>query len=289
VAADLVEDGPAPGGDEPEIHTITDPDGETIFVYRWGAAVRPRAVVHVLHGLGEHSRRYDRLAAALNAAGYTVYADDHRASGRTGTEGAGLGQLGPRGMAGALDAVHAVTGYIRDQHPGLGVYLLGHSWGSFLAQRFADRWGTELAGLLLSGSTLMAEPYISLEEPNRRFEPASTPYDWLSRDPIEVQRYIDDQWSGFEVSFEVAELLHLAAEPAATVPKDLPVLVLNGDEDVVGGFNGGGVALAEAYGALGLSDVTTLVYKGGRHELFNETNRDEVTADVIGWLDTRTG
>jgi alpha-beta hydrolase superfamily lysophospholipase len=270
---------------DPEMTTVVDDDGSRIFVYHWPVIGTARAAVHLLHGLGEHSRRYDRVAAALNAAGYTVYADDHRASGRTGAEGAGLGDLGPRGMAGALDAVHAVTTSIRARHPDLAVHLLGHSWGSFLAQRAADRWGGELAGLVLSGSTLMTEKYISLDDPNARFQPSATPYDWLTRDPDEVQRYIADPWCGFEVAFEVAELLALAAEPAPTVPPGLPVLILNGGEDVVGGFNGGGAALADAYRDLGVADVTYLGYEGGRHELFNETNRDEVLADLVAWLD----
>jgi alpha-beta hydrolase superfamily lysophospholipase len=192
-------------------------------------------------------------------------------------------------MAGALDAVRAVTAHVLDRHPDLGVHLVGHSWGSFLAQRAADRWGRELAGLVLSGSTLLTEKYLSLGDPNAPFEPAATPYDWLSRDPVEVQRYIADPWCGFEVAFEVTELLALAGEPAPTVPTTLPVLILNGSEDAVGGFNGGGAALAEAYRALGLADVTYLGYEGGRHELFNETNRDEVLADLVAWFDARTG
>jgi alpha-beta hydrolase superfamily lysophospholipase len=273
---------------EPDLMKVVDPDGETIFVYRWSADGTPKAAVHLLHGLGEHARRYDHVAVALTAAGYTVYADDHRASGRTGAEGPGLGDLGPRGMDGALDAVHAVTGLVHEEHPGRPVHLLGHSWGSFLAQRFADRWAPELAGLLLSGSTLLTMEYVSLDDPNRHFEGAATPYDWLSRDPVEVQKYIDDPWCGFESSFELGELLHLAGEPSASLPPGLPVLVFNGTHDAVGGWNGGGPALADAYRTLGLTDVTYRGYEGGRHELFNETNRDEVIGDVVAWLDAHT-
>lgn len=273
---------------EPQTSTVTDVDGETIFVYRWSAAGAPKGVVHLAHGMGEHARRYDHVAEALTAAGYEVWADDHRASGRTGAEGAGLGNLGSRGMAGALDALHAVTLEAAASHPGMPVHLVGHSWGSFLAQRFADAWGGELAGLVLSGSTLLAGDYINLDDPNTRFAPAATPYDWLSRDPQAVQRYIDDPWCGFEVSFDLVELLPLASPPAATVPAQLPVLVVNGTDDAVGGFNGGGAALADAYRQLGLADVTYLGYEGGRHELFNETNRRQVLDDLVRWLDQHT-
>lgn len=273
---------------EPETLTVVDPDGVTIVVYRWAATAPLRGVVHVAHGMGEHARRYDRVARALAGAGFVVYADDHRASGRTGAEGSGLGDLGPRGMDGALDALHAVTVFAAAREPGQPVVLLGHSWGSMLAQRQADRWGDELAGLVLSGSTLMVPPYVELgADPNARFAPARTPYDWLSRDPAEVAAYVDDPWCGFEVAFDVAQLGSLAGAPRDTVPHALPILVLNGSEDVVGGFSGGGAALAGAYEALGCTDVTYLGYDGGRHELFNETNRDEVLADLRDWLTVR--
>lgn len=272
----------------PETLTLTDPDGERIFVYRWAATGPLRGVVHVAHGMGEHARRYDRVAHALSGAGFVVYADDHRASGRTGAEGSGLGDLGPRGMDGALDALHAVTAFAAEREPGQPVVLLGHSWGSMLAQRQADRWGDELAGLVLSGSTLMVPEYLALgQDPNARFAPARTPYDWLSRDAAEVDRYVEDPWCGFEVAFDVTQLGALAGPPQGTVPHGLPILVLNGSEDVVGGFSGGGAALATAYETLGCTDVTYLGYEGGRHELFNETNRDEVLADLGGWLTTR--
>jgi alpha-beta hydrolase superfamily lysophospholipase len=271
---------------EPETHTLLDGDGVTVYVYRWAPSGPAKAVVHLAHGMGEHARRYDHVADALVDAGYLVYADDHRASGRTGAEGCGLGDLGPRGMIGALESLHDVVTHVRSATGG-PVVLVGHSWGSFLAQRLADRWGEELDGLVLSGSTLLAEPYIDLGNPNARFEPATTPYDWLSRDPATVRAYLEDPWCGMEVAFEVTELLNLAGPPADTVPPDLPVLVLNGGDDAVGGFNGGGKALAAAYEELGLGDVTYQGYPGGRHELFNETNRHEVLDELVSWLDGR--
>jgi alpha-beta hydrolase superfamily lysophospholipase len=264
----------------PETLTVTDPDGVTIYLYRWRPAGTPRGVVHVAHGMGEHARRYAPVAEALAQAGFAVY---------TGAEGPGLGNLGPRGMEGALDALHAVTGFAAAQEPGLPVILLGHSWGSMLAQREADRWGSELAGLVLSGSTLMVPEYLQVlgGDPNGPFEPSATAYDWLSRDAAEVQKYIDDPWCGFEVAFEVPLLMDLAGAPQPSLPPALPVLVVNGSQDAVGGFSGGGAALAKAYQGLGLADVTYLGYEGGRHELFNETNRDEVFADLVAWLTDR--
>lgn len=269
---------------EPETLTVTDQDGITIYVYRWRPVGDATAVVHVAHGMGEHARRYDRVAEALVGAGCVVYADDHRASGRTGAEGPGLGNLGPRGMEGALDALHSVTAFAAGEEPGLPVVLLGHSWGSMLAQRAVDRWGEELSGVVLSGSSLLTPEYLALDQdPNTPFAPAATPYDWLSRDPEEVQRYVDDPWCGFEVAFDLAELANLAGAPQH-VPRGLPILVMNGSRDVVGGLLGGGAALARTYEELGASDVTYLGYDEGRHELFNETNRDEILTDLVDWF-----
>jgi len=271
----------------PESTRLEDADGIGIYVYRWLPTGPPKAAVHVAHGMGEHARRYERLASALCGAGYAVYADDHRASGRTGVDGGGLGNLGPRAMQGAIDALHTVTAQVRAEHPDLGVHLVGHSWGSFLAQRVVERWGAELRGVVFSGSTLLVDPFRPAGDFNAPFQPAATPYDWLTRDAREVALYVADPWCGFEVAFPVDELRELDGPPVAGVPAELAVLVLNGSQDAVGGANGGGKALAEAYRSLGLADVTYKGYPGGRHELFNETNRDEVTADLVEWLDER--
>ena len=267
----------------PEPLTVTDSDGVTIFVNRW-AIDDPKAVVHIVHGLGEHSARYERLAGDLNAVGYTVYADDHRGHGRTGVAMGGLGPLGPRGMVGTLDAVHAVSQYAQSQNPGLPFVLLGHSWGSLLAQKFALQWGSELHALVLSGTRLMVPPFRELTSFNDDFEPAATPYDWLSRDAAEVAKYVDDPWCGFSPDFPQDEMVVLAGPPTEAVPPALPILVLNGGRDPVGGESSGH-ALVEAYREVGVEDVTYLCYLDARHELFNETNRDVVTADLVEWLD----
>ncbi|HVF31637.1 MAG TPA: alpha/beta hydrolase [Acidimicrobiales bacterium] len=276
-----------------ETATLTDADGIEITWYRWLPEGQPRGVVHVLHGWAEHASRYDRLARACAEAGLAVYADDHRGHGRTGLAAAGgLGDLGPRGMDGVLDAVRGVSEVAFGNHPGRPRLLLGHSWGSFLAQRYLRRWGAELAGAVLTGTTLRrpdAPPRTG--SLNDAFEPAATPYDWLSRDPAEVQAYVDDPWCGFERMATrpaaVAAASPGGGEPDDTaVPPDLPILIANGSADPVGGAEGG-AALAEHYRSAGVRSVDLRLYEGGRHELLNETNRDEVTAELIAWLAAR--
>ena len=266
-----------------EPFTVTDADGVSIFVNHWPAKA-PKAVVHVVHGLGEHSARYERLATELNAAGYHVCADDHRGHGRTGVEMGGIGPLGPRGMIGTLDAVHAVSRYARSEHPNLPFVLLGHSWGSLLAQKFALQWGSELHALVLTGTRLMVPPFRDMTSFNDDFEPSVTPSDWLSRDADEVAKYVTDPWCGFPADFPNEEMVVLAGPPTDGVPRSLPILVMNGSRDPVGGESSGH-ALAEAYRSVGVEDVTFLCYLDARHELFNETNRDDVTDDLVEWLD----
>jgi alpha-beta hydrolase superfamily lysophospholipase len=269
----------------PEEFEVTDPDGLTTVVLRWAPDGPPRAAVQILHGWAEHARRYDRPARALAAAGYVVYADDHRGHGQSGVRGDSLGDLGPREMDGVLDAVRAVTAAIQEEQPGLPLFILGHSWGSFILQaylRTAPPAG--LTGALLTGTT-WREPGVPRvrTEPNARFEPARTAYDWLSRDEAEVDLYVADPLCGFEMMRGGARPGQVTGGEDGTVPRDLPVIILNGSDDPVGGDEGG-ERLAGFYRSLGLGDVTFRGYPGGRHELLNETNRDEVTADILAWI-----
>ena len=278
----------------PEELTVTHVEGPDSIVLCWQAD-EPHAVVHILHGWAEHALRYDRPAQALVVAGYTVVADDHRGHGQSGVRSDTLGDLGPRGMDGVLDAVHDVTRDAAAQVPGVPLFVLGHSWGSFLLQRYLRRWSDEIDGALLTGTTYRDPDAVSADrpQPNERFEPARTPYDWLSRDEAEVDLYVADPLCGFEIMRDTpGSTTRSAPRPPGptTTPgprPDLPILVINGADDPVGG-EVGGRSLAEHYRGLGVIDVTFLGYEGARHELFNETNRDEVVADVIAWLGRHT-
>ncbi len=265
--------------------SLVEADGARVFGTRWAPA-QPRAVVQVAHGWAEHRGRYRRLAGALCDAGYAVWADDHLGHGETGVHAGGLGDLGPRGMEGVLEALGAVTGRIRTAEPGLAICLLGHSWGSFLAQRLVRSAGADYAALVLTGTTRRAPG-----APRRAPAAPGGGYDWLSRDPAEVAAYDADPWCGFEnLTVRPADARRAVLDEGtdATIPPDLPVLILNGSDDRVGGEEGG-TRLADAYRAAGLRDVTLVVYPGARHEVFNETNRDEVTADLVAWLSSRLG
>ncbi len=240
--------------------------------------------MQILHGWCEHALRYDHLATQLAAAGFTVYADDHRGHGQTGVRSGTLGDLGPRGMTGVVDAVHAVSATIRAEEPGRPFFVLGHSWGSFILQEYLRRWGGEIDGALLTGTTRPG-PNAAIDAAVADAPAPRTAYDWLSRDDAEVDAYIADPLCGFEIMADVpaSELFTLLEGDDSHIPTSLPVFIFNGADDPVGGETGGR-RLFEHYQALGMTDVSFRSYPGARHELCNETNRDEVVTDVLEWL-----
>lgn len=280
--------------------TITVPtaDGIELQTYRWAPEGAPRAVVQVQHGLGEHAGRYRRFAEALTDAGYLVYAPDGRGSGRT-AQGR-YGEWGPDNWPGWVADVGLVTERIRADNPGLPVALVGHSMGSFATQQHLLDHSAEVDAVVLSGSTDVAGlvDLLSADEPadlssfNAGFE-QRTGFEWLSRDEAEVDAYVADEACGWQAQpFTGMEPLRAASDPAAVarVRPDLPILVISGDQDPVGGAGGAGPqAVGQRYRDAGVQDVTVTLYPRARHELFNETNRDEVTADVVAFLDRTVG
>ncbi|MEO2104794.1 MAG: alpha/beta hydrolase, partial [Actinomycetota bacterium] len=256
----------------------------------------PRAVVQVQHGLAEHAARYRRFAEALTDAGYLVYAPDARGSGRT-AQGA-YGSWGADGWPGWVNDVALLRERISEEHPALPVVLFGHSMGSFATQHYLLDHSGDVDAVVLSGSTEVGwlVPVLDADEPadlsafNEPFE-HRTGFEWLSRDEAEVDAYVADPACGWEAP-PLAGIgsLAVAADPdrVADVRDDLPMLIVSGDADPLA--QGGAIVelLAQRYRDAGLGDVEVRLYPGGRHELLNETNRDEVTADILAFLDRVT-
>ena len=272
-------------------------DSTALATYTWDDVADPVGVVQVAHGLAEHSERYGRLAEALNAAGYVVHALDHRGHGASITDRAG--DFGPVGFEGLIADVAAYGASLRAASPGLPLFLLAHSMGSFAAQSVLLEHSDLYDGVVLSGSTALdllaaglaqADGPVGLEAFNAGFEPR-TGYEWLSRDEAEVDAYVADPLCGFDLPDETVPALFGAAttlaDPAslASIRHDLPILVASGESDPLAGGGELVRVLAQRYRDAGVRDVTVRLYPDARHEIFNETNRDEVTRDVIGWLD----
>lgn len=276
--------------------SFTDAHGVEIVYSTWRAA-RPKGIVQIAHGVGEHGLRYEPLAQDLVRAGYTVHANDHRGHGRTGLgqwdgDHAKLGRLGPGGLRAAIAAVEQMGEVARAGTPGVPLVLLGHSWGSLMAQRIVNTASESYDGVVLSATAYRLPGWMNSGDLNARHAGSGpTKYEWLTRD-----RKIIDAMSVDPLAVEadviglfgLSDTLRLLGVPRRGIPHDLPMLLQVGSDDALGGPRSV-ERLAQAYRRRGrLSDVTVQVYEGARHEVYNETNRDEVVGDLVTWLDRVT-
>jgi alpha-beta hydrolase superfamily lysophospholipase len=277
--------------------SFKDEFGVDIVFYEWPVA-DPKAIIQIAHGLGEHARRYDHMAAVLNRAGFSVYADDHRGHGQTGLgqlekkQIKKLGNLGLGGMDATYQQVGAFSKLIKAENPGKKLILLGHSWGSFIAQKVINKASELYDAVVLSGSALTMPGYLATGDFNKVWKklPGSTGYEWLSRD-VEIQKkFVADPLTFMAAAmqvFGVSNSLKLFGTPSKQVRSDLPILVQVGQADPIGGEYSN-KALVKAYRKnAGTNDIELFVYHDARHEIYNELNKDQIIQDLIDWINIR--
>lgn len=290
--------------------------GRPLTLYLWQTDAPCRGVIQLVHGMAEHIARYDRLARALCAAGYTVAGHSHLGHGEDAREDE-LGFFGRKdGWDHLVEDVHAAHEMLLTRFPGQRFAILGHSMGSFVTREYLLRYGGDLTAAVICGTGWFPGPLCSVaraaaalcgvfggwqkpaplvdrlmsKDNNKAFAPARTPFDWLSRDTAEVDKYMADLRCGFLFTARgyydmftglksLSRLHRLAA-----LPGNLPVLFISGDADPIGTQGKGVNTVAQQFRNAGVRDVTVRLYPGARHELFNETNRDEITAELIDWL-----
>ncbi|MFC0558485.1 alpha/beta hydrolase [Halalkalibacter alkalisediminis] len=294
-------------------------DNHEIFVYRWSdETVAPRAIIQIAHGMAEHGARYQTFAEQLVVNGIMVYANDHRGHGRTGEKSGLLGHFNDEnGFDRAVTDLKEINEFIHHQHQEVPVFLLGHSMGSFLVRRFIQKYQGVVEGAIISGTG--GDPGIAgklaknvvksqirklgkqKESPllnklvfghyNKKIKSPKTEYDWLSRDKTAVQKYIDDPLCGFiptagffEDLFEGLELIH-QDEEVKKIEKDLPFFFFSGDQDPLGKKTKAVLNVIHQYKKQGIRNIQYKFYKKGRHEMLNEVNRDDVTLDIIKWVE----
>lgn len=295
-------------------------DGINVYVYNWEPeeGVKVKGVVQIAHGMAETAARYERFATALTKNGYIVYINDHRGHGKTAESLDKIGYLADQdGFEWLVKDMHQLSTIIKKEHPDLPLFLFGHSMGSFATQRYIMLHGSELKGTILSGSNgsqalLHRVAFIAAKSDvkrigrqakskkmnqlsfgsfNNAFTPNRTEFDWLSRDNEEVDKYIKDPYCGdvFTAGFFYDFLMGLKEidkiQNVKLVPKTLPIYIFSGSKDPVGGAGKGVQKLYNTYIKCGIQDVTIKLYPEGRHEMLNETNRDEVIKNVVQWLD----
>ncbi|WP_099221407.1 alpha/beta hydrolase [Listeria costaricensis] len=290
-------------------------DELALHVHIWDQVASPKGVVQIVHGMAEHGARYQTFAEALNEAGFVVLADDHRGFGQTARNEEELGHLEPEvGFHDLVEDQHELWDYIEAQYPNLPHFIFAHSMGSFVMRYYMTKY--PLDGIVLAGSGLQPALLLAVGQSlsgrgvrknpfhrnkhlnklafwgfNHSFADQHR-FSWLSRDPETYLRYEKDPFCGpiigttgfFDNLFE--SISHAQnKKDMKKIPADLPILLLTGSDDPVGHFGKDVPKLAVRLAEAGVEDVTYKIYEGGRHELINETCRQEVFQDIINWFD----
>lgn len=274
-----------------------------------------KGVVQIAHGMAEYSNRYAQFALELCRRGYAVYINDHLGHGQSVSSEEELGFFGENGADSLVEDMKQLSDIARQEYPNVPFFLFGHSMGSFLARKYAAKYGHMLSGAVFCGTSganpavglgmLLADTVIKSEGQmcrskfldsvafgtyNRKTA-KNTPFDWLSRDAREVEKYMHDKLCGFRFTANGFKMLFgLLKEVSGkvwynTVPSALPILLIAGDKDPVGEYGKGVTEVYKTLRKTGHTGVMMKLYPEARHELLNELDRGEVTKDVIGWLD----
>lgn len=283
-------------------------DGTELVCQLWDEVEAPKGVVQLSHGMAEHIERYDAFAQYLNKNGFIVFGDNHRAHGETAGDHVGY-QDGNIFEDTAQDLI-AITKMLKEKY-NLPVVLLGHSYGSFLSQRYLELNG-DAVGVILSGSAKMSgilpavgkmvaniiysednakEPGTTMDKLsfgsyNKPFK-ADGEFAWLSRDLENNKKYVADPLSGMVMSnaffkYFMDGLANMyKKENLALVKKDAKIRIFSGDKDPVGSNGKSPVALCDMYKGLGIADVKVKLYPDARHEILNEINKEEVYKDML--------
>ena len=274
-----------------------------------------KAVVMLCHGMAEHIERYDDFANFLANNHYTVVGYDQRGHGATAGSVENLGYMSDDDNFVALvEDLHKTNEMVKEKYPNMKVFLLGHSMGSFVSQRYIQLYGDSIDGVVLSGSALNkgllfkvgyklakhickkhGRKYhselmnnMSFGSYNKKFKPNRTEYDWLSQNEENVDKYIADEYCGtlFTVSFfmDMIHLFLVMGDDFNKVPVDLPIYIMSGDHDPVGSMGKAVKKLYEVYKQNNVKDVEMILYPNGRHEMLNEINKEEVYNNVLAWF-----
>ena len=261
--------------------------GQPLTLYLWQTDAPCRGVIQLVHGMAEHIARYDRLARALCAAGYTVAGHSHLGHGEDAREDE-LGFFGRKdGWDHLVEDVHAAHEMLLKRFPGQRFAILGHSMGSFVTREYLLRYGGDLTAAVICGTGWFPGPLCSVARAAAALcgvfggwqKPAPLVDRLMSKDNNKAfapARGYYDMFTGLK---SLSRLHRLAA-----LPGNLPVLFISGDADPIGTQGKGVSTVAQQFRDAGVRDVTVRLYPGARHELFNETNRDEITAELIDWL-----
>ena len=288
----------------------------TIWATEWIPEGEIRAVLQISHGMVEYIGRYAHFAEYLNEHGIYVVGNDHLGHGRSVTGEEKLGYFKhPDGLECVIADLHTLRCRTAELYPDVPYYFLGHSMGSFLLRQYLMLHGEGLAGAIVMGTGSQPKPIpgfgmlvcrliaafkgwehrsafvyaMAFSSNNKAFEPARTPYDWLTKDETIVDAYRVDPWctywftlDGFYQLFRTIRYIQQSGH-IARIPADCPILMVSGADDPVGAA---GAGVRKAYRALRAAgkNVSMKLYAGDRHEILNETDRQTVYDDLLSWM-----
>lgn len=290
-----------------------------IYVYKYEPIEKENinGIIQISHGMSEEAGRYKRFANYLTDNGYIVYINDHRGHGKSAENINRIGILAQKdGIHCIVKDLNKLTKIIKTENNGLPIFLFSHSMGSFAAQKYIIDYSEDIDGVILSGTNglhgievdlgfLVAKVMSKIQGRekkaylidklafggfNKKFKPNKSEFDWLSRDFKEVEKYIENEYCGVVFSNGYFyDLFKLFKEIRNTnnlkkINSKLPIYIFAGDKDPVGKFGKGVTKLYENYKKVGIENVEFKLYSGGRHEMLNEINKDEVINDTINWI-----
>jgi len=300
-------------------HQFIGTQNKAIHYFKWEGAEK-KAVVQIIHGMGEHAARYKVLAESLIPKGYILYANDHRGHGQTATTIEDIGYFDDGDFWDNTQSdLKQFTALIQKENEGLPFFIIGHSMGSLLARDYISNPINGLNGVVLSGtggnpgllgtiglmiSKLLATIHgrkkrseflrsISFGKFNKEFSPMRTNADWISKDETVVDLYVNDPMcsktftSGFWIDLLSGVKRINQKKTFDSTPNNLPIYMFSGDRDPVGDNGKGVTEVFENYKKSGTTDIQCTLYPNGRHEMLNEVNRDEVIGAMLEWFEDR--
>lgn len=289
---------------------------DTIKAWSYSPLDEPKGIIQIIHGYGEHSRRYLHMINKFQDAGFVVYADDHLGHGKTGVDNGTLGDPHSNGYMTYVKDEKSLHDIAVKEYPGIPYFIFGHSWGSLLARAYAAHYGEDITGLMLCGlcsqwdacvqafedpdfkAAYENDPYQSSAEwfakvfanMTARIENPNSDADWIANDPRVVRDHAGDMFNTFDTTLELVwdfvQIYHFVESDdwAPMVPPRLPVYLISGDQDPCGNYGEGLYHVANLLANSG-NPVAVKAYSGYRHEIHNELSiRDDVEAGLINFI-----
>ena len=296
-------------------------DGHRMYTYIFIPDSKPKGIVQIVHGLGEHAGRYKEFAEKLNEAGFLVCADDHRGFGRSTVSKDQIGHIADeKGHELIIEDLRHLMVNTKADYPNIPYFMFGHSMGSFLTRGFLIKYYKDLDGAIIMGTRGKMKGIenfgktianfqksifggrkrahlldkLSVGGYGKKFFPKeNSDLAWLTSDKEEIKKVQEDEYfadkpASIETYIQMFELIDKISnkDNYSSMNKDFPILLISGDKDPVGDMGKGVKWVYDMYKSLGFKDVNISLYKDGRHEILNDVQGDDVYNEIIAWLNS---